>query len=353
MHSGMKIGIIGGGVAGLTAAKTLANSGCEVRVFDKGRGPGGRAARRRETLPDGTQLHFDHGAQYFTARDEGFARTVARWCDRGVAAPWDATLVAIERDSDGARRVVPKVAGPVRYVGVPGMNEIVRDMADRLPAGAEIDFASRVADLTRAGSHWDLIDDQGDTLGSFDTVLCATPPSQAADLLADLPDLAARCQRVEMRPNWALMLAFDAPLGADFDGAFINRQSKEHESTLSWVCRNGSKPGRPDAECWVAHADHRWTRKNLESDREDVPAALLAAFFDAVGVEPREPIFTRAHRWRYALPTAPLGDGCLFDADNAAGACGDWAYGARIEGAYLSGIAAAARVLGQPAAANA
>ena len=39
-----------------------------------------------------------------------------------------------------------------------------------------------------------------------------------------------------------------------------------------------------------------------------------------------------------------------FHSDNAAGACRDWAYGARVEGAFLSGVAAAHRVLDLPAA---
>jgi len=353
MHSGTRIGIIGGGIAGLTAARTLANSGCAVSVFDKGRGPGGRAARRRATAPTdanpGREFHFDHGCQYFTARDEGFIRVVSRWCDAGLAAPWDATLVAVERDADGARRLVPKPAGPVRYVGTPGMNAIVRGMAESLPAGAEVSYGVRVAEAHRHGSSWELIDTDGTRLGSFDAVLAATPPGQAAQLLADLPDLAERCRRVEMRPTWALMVAFDEPIDAGFDGAFINRQGAGHDGVLSWIARNASKPGRPADPCWVAHADHRWSRQHLERDPADVIAPMLAAFFDAAGVEPREPAFAAAHRWRYALPAAPLGEGCVFDEDNAAGACGDWAYGARVEGAFLSGNSAAARVVDCPA----
>ena len=42
--------------------------GWAVTVFDKGRGPGGRLATRRAD-----DLRFDHGAQYFTARDPRFA----------------------------------------------------------------------------------------------------------------------------------------------------------------------------------------------------------------------------------------------------------------------------------------
>ncbi len=353
----MHVGVIGGGISGLVAARTLADAGWRVSVFDKGRGPGGRAAQRRETLADGTELHFDHGAQYFTARDERFVRVVESWVEDGVVAPWDCSLVSIERGPEGERQVVPKVCGPVRYVGVPGMNEIVKHLAETLPDNATVRFATRVGALRRIGNasgqagqwggHWRLSGEDGANLGEFDAVIVAVPAPQAAELLTDVPDVRARCARVDMRPNWAVMLAFDAPLDAGFDGAFINRQSEAFDGMLTWVARDSSKPGRPAGASWVAHADHRWSARNLELDKDQVPHKLLDAFFDAVGVERREPIFAKAHRWRFALPAAPLAEGCVFDAELAIGACGDWAHGARVEGAYLSGAAVAGRLLGQ------
>ena len=72
--------IIGGGMAGLSAATALAAVGQRIIVLDKGRGPGGRMAARRAEI-GGEQVGFDHGAQYFTARDPRFQAEVARWLD--------------------------------------------------------------------------------------------------------------------------------------------------------------------------------------------------------------------------------------------------------------------------------
>lgn len=66
--------VVGAGLAGLVAAQRLAAAGIRVTVFDKGRGPGGRMATRREG-----DACWDHGAQFFTARDPRFAEMVARW----------------------------------------------------------------------------------------------------------------------------------------------------------------------------------------------------------------------------------------------------------------------------------
>jgi renalase len=345
----MKVGVIGGGIAGLTAAHALAQAGNTVTVFDKGRGPGGRASSRRATLqdgsPDGTHVRFDHGAQYFTARDERFVRLVEEWMDAGIVAPWDAHLVSIERDSEGNRQVIQKLAGPTRYVGVPSMSRIVRELSEGLHDNATAHYGARVGELHRACTHWTVTDDAGESLGAFDAVVLAVPAPQAADLLVDLPDFVESCRAAEMRPNWALMLAFDAPLETGFDAAFINRQSERFDGRLSWIARDSSKPGRADAETWVVHADHRWTTRNIERAPDDIIAELLPAFFDAAGVSPVDPSFAQAHRWRFALPAAPLGDGCLFDRGVQLGVCGDWVHGARIEGAFLSGLSVAERLV--------
>ena len=81
--------VIGGGMAGLAAARALHEGGARVIVIDKGRGPGGRMATRRVEVA-GHQVSFDHGAQYFTARDPAFRAVVAGWEAAGVAARWPA-----------------------------------------------------------------------------------------------------------------------------------------------------------------------------------------------------------------------------------------------------------------------
>jgi len=64
-----------------------------------------------------------------------------------------------------------------------------------------------------------------------------------------------------------------------------------------------------------------------------------------IGVRATIPSYVVAHRWRYALPTEPLPDRYLFDGDLNIGACGDWCAGPRVEGAFLSGVALAERLL--------
>jgi len=88
----------------------------------------------------------------------------------------------------------------------------------------------------------------------------------------------------------------------------------------------------------------------LELSREDVAPLLVEALRQAAGelgnpALAGDPEHLSAHRWRYALPTEPLPEPCLFDPRLQLAAAGDWCGGPRVEGAFLSGCAAAGRIL--------
>ncbi len=331
--------IVGAGLSGLTCARVLQDAGFHVRLFDKSRGPGGRLATRR--TDHGT---FDHGAQYFTARDPRFRTIVQQWLEQGIAAPWAPALVAIDLvDGRPVRSAVGD--GTVRHVGVPSMNRIARAVAEGLVVRADCTVTNARRTTMPGGKvAWYLgaTDNRGDAAtiaGAFDWLVAAMPSPQAATLLADLPSLQAQARALPMVPCWAVLASFDAPLATGFDAAFVNG------SSLTWIARDGTKPGRdPHAECWVLHAARDWSERELEAPPEAVCARMLAEFRRVTGCD-AQPVTARAHRWRYAGPGTKSDQACLFDADGRAGACGDWLAGSRVEGACLSGLAVAERIL--------
>ena len=333
------VAIIGAGLSGLTCARTLQDAGFHVQVFDKSRGVGGRLATRRTDHGS-----FDHGAQYFTARDPRFRERVAQWVAQGLAAPWAPALVAI--DMAGGRPVRTAVGdATLRYVGVPAMNRIGHTLADGIDVRTDctVTAARRVAGAGHR-EQWQLsgTDSKGAAValeGGFDWLVAATPSPQAALLLGEAAGLQAQARALPMVPCWAVLASFDTPVEAGFDAAFVNG------SALTWIARNNTKPGRdPGAECWVLHAARDWSETALEDPAEAVCARMLAEFSRVTGCS-RAPLTARAHRWRYSGPGARTDLACLFDAASSAGACGDWLAGSRVEGACLSGLELAGRIL--------
>jgi predicted NAD/FAD-dependent oxidoreductase len=324
----LSVAVVGAGISGLMTARTLMDHGLEVRVFDKARGPGGRCSTRRER-----GLSFDHGAQYFTVRDDRFKRYVDAWIDEGLVQSWQGRV-----GTAAGGKVQMKGNGTDRFVGVPGMSAVAGHLASQL----DISFDTRVRGIEGTPNCWRLIKDSGEDLGSFSVAIVAVPPEQAAFVLMESTNLMKQVQSMKMLPTWAVMAVFNRSLDLELDGMFVKN------SPLSWVARNNSKPGRSQHECWVLHGSNEWSDIHLDDKEEEISAALLQAFFEAIGSRPIQPIFVKAHRWRYALAENPLKIGCLWDAKLRLGACGDWCQRSRIEGAFLSGMAMAGRVLGLP-----
>lgn len=304
----MQIGIIGAGMAGLACAERLADSGHKVQLFDKGRGPGGRMSVRRTETPMG-EAAFDHGAQYFTVRDPGFQARAEAWIRAGLIAPWPA-------------------AGEDAFVGTPGMNAPLRDMAGRF----EVQWGARVMQLAPDGAGWRVVLENGATQ-AVDAVVVALPAEQACELTASVaPEFSALAEATPTDPCWTVMAAFSDRLEAGIDCW----RGDGEASPISWAARNSSKPGRRGPEAWVVQASPAWSRTHLEASAEEVIPALLGALFGSLAINPVRPIAQSAHRWRYARSGAQ-GAGALWDPRRSLGLCGDWLVGPRVEAAWLSG----------------
>ena len=323
---GVAIAVIGAGVAGLLCARTLTDHGARVTIFEKSRGVGGRCATRRVDA-----WCFDHGAQYFTVRDPRLAPFIESWRQQGLIALWQGALAVRE-----AGQWQPAKSGVHRWVAVPGMSALGAHLA----ADLLVHRNTMVERIERAGHRWRLIGGLGDELGAFDVVLACVPAPQALQLLApNAPALAQVIATAEMHPVWATMLVLAERPAVAWDGAFLN-----DDETLSWISRNASKPGRGFGETWVLHATREWTIRHLEDSADSVSDAMMTAYHAATG-STAVPVHAVSHRWRYAQPDPVVAAPALYDAELGLGAAGDWCGGARVEGALLSGIALAERVL--------
>ena len=323
------IGVVGAGVSGLMCARTLMDHGCQVQVFEKSRGYGGRMATRRS----GESLQFDNGAQYFTARDKRFVRYVKSWEQSAVVQSWDGTIVTLNQGT-----ATPKASDPRRYVATPKMNALGKHLAEDL----SVHLNTRVQAAKRSGDQWQFQSATGENLGTFDQLVVAVPAPQACELLRGSPLLAKQAASVSMTGCWAMMVAFQRPLEVAFDGAFVQ------DSILSWIAKDSSKPQRGKRlETWVLHGSTDWTEQHLNDSPASIGLQLREAFWKALGIASIDPVTEDLKLWRFAIPTNPVGETSLYDPDAGVGACGDWCGGPRVEGAFLSGVSLAGQVLRQ------
>lgn len=323
------VAIVGAGVSGLAAARVLTAAGHAVALFDKGRRIGGRASTR-EPRAGGS---FDHGAQYFTARDPEFARVVSDWADAGVVARWEGRIASVDRPGE----VCEKSKNPERWVGVPNNRAVPDQLARTLPAElASIEVGVRVDRLVRHddGWHLSLVDmgeeGMGRSAGPFSWVVVTAPPIQATALVRGT-SLESIASAHAMWPCWTTMLSFSERVPVAYDGIFVN------VGPIAWCARNSSKPGRPAGEAWVLSANPDFSTEHLEDGAENVARTCADAFFEALGVAPLSATTLQAHRWRYATPKAPGAQQLAIDPGIGLALAGDWLWGAKVQGAFLSG----------------
>jgi len=72
---------------------------------------------------------------------------------------------------------------------------------------------------------------------------------------------------------------------------------------------------------------------------------MLEAFRRAAGTTLPVVSSIETRSWRWSGTRTPLGSDCLWDEGLAAGVCGDWCPGGRVEGAWISGTAIAEAML--------
>ena len=298
--------IVGAGMAGLACADAVAAAGKQVTLLDKARAPGGRMSTRRVETALG-EAAFDHGAQYFTARDDRFLNRVVHWAAEGVVTRW-------------------QDAGDHAWVGRPGMSALPRHMARK----HDVRQGVLVRAMVRKHDGWH-VRLEADTIGPFDQAVIALPAEQAAALLGmcdfTFGRIAASCPS---QPCWAGMYVLPKPLG----GVGVIR----NKGAIGWAARNSSKPGRGGPESWIVQADTEWSKAHLELDAAEIATLLLAEFAAAMNVDVPSPIHAVAHRWRYAR-SGNAGHRYLWNDALGLGACGDWLLGPRVENAWISGDA--------------
>ncbi len=309
----MKYAIVGAGMAGLACADALQQAGHSITLVDKGRGAGGRMSTHRLQTSLG-EVTIDHGAQYFTVRDPAFEQLVATWRDLEIAVPWP-------------------LAGADAWIGVPGMNALIKQMA----SAHAVTWGLHVTAMTRKNDEWWLIGKSGE-IGPFDAVVLAIPAEQAASILS-LHDfsMARIALFARSQPCWASIFVFDRPL--DHLPMIIRNRG-----AISWAARNSAKPGRGGPEAWVVQANATWSVAQLEASPQLVSKMLCTALTDAMGRPMPEPVTAASHRWRFAL-SAGTGDGALWNQTIGLGVCGDWLLGPRVECAWLSGRMLAKRCM--------
>ena len=310
--------IIGGGIAGLITATILQRRGIQLTVLDKGRGIGGRLATRRVSQGDSIEGIFDYGAQYFSVKNHQFQIWVDDWLRQGVITEWCQGF--------GAAEVKP------RYRGINGIRGIAKHLAQNLP----VHTGTKVVKVSY-DQQW-LVEAEDNQYYQGD-VLVMTPPVPQSLALLDAsqivlpPDIRSSLEQIEYHSCLAVLALLEKPSNIPKPGGIALE-----DDSLVWLGDNYQKGISPNGYAVTLHATPEFSDAHWDREHTEIADKLFSAASQYLSSTVTK---YQVHRWRYSLPKTFYSEPCLALSELPLVMAGDAFVAPTIEGAVLSGIAAA------------
>jgi renalase len=339
------VAIIGAGLAGLTCAQQLQQSGYSVVILEKSRGVGGRVATRR--LHD---TRADHGVRYLEPQGTLSQQLIEILNQRGIVQLWIDTIYELKSaESELSSGPHPHASKLTRYVAPAGMTAVAKFLA----SGLEIWLGQRVEAIAPTSEQsWLLTLDSSETLTAGAVVL-AIPAPQALMLLEPLAQTTLptaflnTLHSVEFAPCLSVMAGY-SKVGASHDLPLPTWKacSLPNDSELAWIVLDSSKRFDSQIPVFVLQSTAEFAKRYLDAqDLNSAGQQLLSRAAQLLIPWLDRPDWFQVHRWRYAFPSHPLDRDCL-DTETPLPlvCCGDWCGGNLIESALKSGLAAASQI---------
>lgn len=323
----MRIAIVGAGVAGLAAGRTLTKAGHPVVLFEKSRGPGGRLATR--LVGDFT---FDTGATSIAPRGLGVQSAMLQELDTSelieIKSPIYTHVNLRANPGDSSRNAIP------RYTYRSGNNHLAKLLAE----GLDIRLNTTVDRLERQSGSYEV---EGER---FDKVILTPPIPQASLLLWSLGE-SRPLANARYRSCLSIMLGFNH---ANPDVPYHALIDVEQRHPLTWVSMESIKsPDRaPEGQCAIVlQMSPAYSHDHYQTEDERVLKDVLPWVSQLFGGDFREPVAIDTKRWKYSQPEIAA----VFESVNrnhrGVVLAGDGLSAGRIERAYESGIDAARLIL--------
>ncbi|PFA68291.1 hypothetical protein CN378_06745 [Bacillus sp. AFS015802] len=312
--------IIGGGLSGIMAARTLIEKGVEdILILEKSRSVGGRLATRR--IGEGKA---DHGAQFFTVRSRELERDVEIWLKSGWVKRWFGDPYP-------------------RYTSPTGMNSLAKRLAEGIP----VKLNTKVSSI-REGRDGPLEVEleSGERILANHCVVTAPVP-QGLSLLEGMtpPQLS----HISFAPCFVGLFTLDGNSSIPSPGHLDENLPDGVERVV-----DHRKKGISPSVTVSVYMTGDWSKRNDRTEEHEILAEirLVAERYLEKGSEVRG---AQLKRWRYAEAEGVISKPFVETGhDHRITLCGDAflrendeAGRTRFESAYLSGISAGERIAGK------
>ena len=308
--------VIGSGISGATIANLL-NRKFQVNLYDKGRGPGGRASFKRIK----GQIGFDHGTQYFSPKTIEFKKFANRLIKIKILKKWSGNHIFLNSKKKENKK-------HIKIIGKKGNNDICKFLLKKVKCF----YQSEVKKIYYKNKLWFLLFTDG-KIRTYKGVILTCPFPQLKKLSEKFINNTFIKRKLKMDANITVMIAIKknkkSPSSFLFD-----------DPVLGWAGNeNTKKRFKSKYDLWTLQSTFKWANKNIDKNKKNLKKnskILIDKFFKLTKIKKTKVIYSINHGWKYSSNSKPLKIRSYWDPKKKLGVCADWFIGPRLESGWIS-----------------
>ena len=308
--------VIGSGISGATIANLL-NKKFQVNLYDKGRGPGGRASFKRIK----GQIGFDHGTQYFSPKTIEFKKFANRLIKIKILKKWSGNHIFLNSKKKENKK-------HIKIIGKKGNNDICKFLLKKVKCF----YQSEVKKIYYKNKLWFLLFTDG-KIRTYKGVILTCPFPQLKKLSEKFINNTFINKKLKMDANVTVMIAIKknkkSPSSFLFD-----------DPVLGWAGNeNTKKRFKSKYDLWTLQSTFKWANKNIDKNKKNLKKnskILIDKFFKLSKIKKTKVIYSINHGWKYSSNSKPLKIRSYWDPQKKIGVCADWFIGPRLESGWIS-----------------
>lgn len=278
------------------------------------------------------------GTQFFTADSPEFRKQASTWEQLSLITDWQGKLSYFNGNC-----FVP-ASQRQRYVACDGMSSLAKDLSK----GLNISLKHQAIKVSKSLGHWNIFCHDLAEPVSAKRIILAMPYQQISELLRNSEALEASswlkglADFKPMIPCVAGLYIFKEASLLPFSGCFIKNRD------IDFLADNYAKAGiKGKGTSMSVHASPQLSRKWAKNPVALQEEHLLRLVENFISKKLPNPTYQASHLWRYAKNSgeSPFESQSSYSRELELGVCGDWHVGGRLEGAYLSGLDMASKLL--------
>ena len=307
--------IVGSGIAGSTIANLLSKK-YSVEIFDKARGPGGRASNRRYKK----YLSFDHGLQYISPKSKEFIRFILDLEKKKLLKKWQGNHLDFTFEK---KDELPK------YIGVKGNNAIPKYLIKNIKAN----FQSLITNVKFNNSYWEITVNYKEKI-NFKNLILTCPFPQLISLGSKYLPKQIIKSKIQMVPNITVMLSYKNKSKLSLSSIKFNNDK------LALAANENSKERFKSNEIlWTLQCTEKYSKKIIDlfkNNKNYYLKEISKEFENLIGFKVNDLKFKNIHGWRYAYSFENKILNSYWNSKIYLGICADWMSGCKAENAWIS-----------------